>query len=54
LNLYGAIAGTDASILDADKCFLVDGSSLDTRARAWNELIEHQADEVPARTGARG
>ncbi|CAE6746309.1 class I adenylate-forming enzyme family protein [Paraburkholderia aspalathi] len=47
IELYGAIAGMDASILDADKCFLVDGSSLDTRARAWSELIEHHADEVP-------
>src|SRR5258708_5062056 len=47
IELYGAIAGMDASILDADTCFLVDGSSLDTRARAWSELIEHQADEVP-------
>ena len=46
VDLYGAIAGMDASILDADKRFLVDGSPQGTGARAWSELIEHQADEV--------
>ncbi|WP_321922267.1 class I adenylate-forming enzyme family protein [Paraburkholderia guartelaensis] len=51
-DLYGAIAGVDDSILAADRRFLVDGSSQDTGAKAWSELIEHQEDEVrlaPAR-----
>jgi acyl-CoA synthetase (AMP-forming)/AMP-acid ligase II len=45
-DLYGAIAGMDASILDADKRFLVDGPDGDTGARAWSELIAQQADAV--------
>src|SRR5260370_27969700 len=46
IDLYGAIADMDASILDTDKRFLADGSLPGTGARAWSELIEHQADEV--------
>jgi acyl-CoA synthetase (AMP-forming)/AMP-acid ligase II len=46
VDLYGAIAGMDASILDADKRFLVDGSDHGTGARAWRELRQHHADEV--------
>jgi len=47
IDLFGAIAGIDGSILDADKRFLVDGSPQGTRARAWSELIDHQEEEVP-------
>jgi long-chain acyl-CoA synthetase len=46
VDLYGAIAGVDASILDVDKRFLVDGSKHGTGAREWSELIEHQTDEM--------
>ncbi|MFM0507323.1 class I adenylate-forming enzyme family protein [Paraburkholderia sp. RL17-373-BIF-A] len=46
LDLYGAIAGMDASILVADKRFLVDGSAQRAGGRAWSELIEHEADEM--------
>ncbi|MFP3550871.1 class I adenylate-forming enzyme family protein [Paraburkholderia sp. SIMBA_049] len=46
IDLYGAIAGVDASILDANKRFLVDGLDRGTGARAWSELIEHQPDEM--------
>jgi acyl-CoA synthetase (AMP-forming)/AMP-acid ligase II len=42
----GALAGVDASILDLGRRFLVDGSPLCTRARAWSELTWQQADEV--------
>ncbi|WNC91569.1 class I adenylate-forming enzyme family protein [Paraburkholderia sp. FT54] len=45
-DLYGAIAAVDASILVADKRFLVDGSPQGTHARAWSELIEHELDEL--------
>ncbi|MGF6483746.1 class I adenylate-forming enzyme family protein [Paraburkholderia sp. JPY419] len=46
IDLYGAIAGMDGSILDADRRFLVDGSSQSTGAKAWSELLEHPEDEV--------
>jgi long-chain acyl-CoA synthetase len=46
IDLYGAIAGIDASILGADKRFLVDCPPQGAGARAWSELIEHQGDEV--------
>jgi long-chain acyl-CoA synthetase len=46
MDLYRAIDGMDASILDAERCFLVDGPPQGTGARAWRELIEHQADET--------
>jgi acyl-CoA synthetase (AMP-forming)/AMP-acid ligase II len=46
MDLYGAIAGMDASILATDKRFLVDCSPQGTGARAWRELIDHQADEM--------
>jgi long-chain acyl-CoA synthetase len=45
-DLYGTIAGIDASILDEDERFLVDGSDRGTGARAWSALIERQAREV--------
>lgn len=45
-DLYGAVAGIDTSILDADKRFLVDGSPRDTGTRAWSELIECGANEA--------
>ncbi|MGF6955706.1 acyl-CoA synthetase (AMP-forming)/AMP-acid ligase II [Paraburkholderia youngii] len=46
IDLYGAIASMDGSILDADRRFLVDGSSQSTGAKAWSELLEHPEDEV--------
>jgi long-chain acyl-CoA synthetase len=55
IDLYSAIAGMDASILDAGKRFLVDGPDHGTGARALSELIglselselsESQTDET--------
>src|SRR5258708_27260285 len=44
IDLYGAIADMDASVLDSNKRFLVDGSPHGTGTGAWSELIDHQAD----------
>ena len=46
VDLYENIAGIDTLILDARKCFLVDGSAQATGCRAWSELIGFHGDEV--------
>ena len=46
VDLYDNVAGLDASILDARKCFLVDDSALHTAYIGWSGLTGVQGDEV--------